>query len=142
MAKICAHCGKKGMRGNFVSHSKQRTKRVFKPNLHSYKMLLNGIYRKVMLCATCLRTEKKKHPKTYPIATISIVKPKVILPPEHPHYKGERPEVVKAVIPEEVKIEMKEKEEKKKKKSGQSDDLALIEEIMSQSLQKEPKKKK
>lgn len=33
MSKICQITGKKMMVGNNVSHSKRRTKRVFKPNL-------------------------------------------------------------------------------------------------------------
>lgn len=140
MGRICAHCGKKGMRGNFVSHSKQRTKRVFQPNLHSYKMAVNGNVKKIKLCTTCIRTAKKQKSKVK--SQNSKVQFKIQKVITESHYKGEKPVEVKAVIPEEVKIEMKEKEEKKKKKRGQSDDLALIEEIMSQSLQKEPKKKK
>lgn len=34
MSQICEITGKRLMVGNNVSHSKRRTKRVFKPNLH------------------------------------------------------------------------------------------------------------
>lgn len=128
------------MRGNFVSHSKQRTKRTFQPNLHSYKVVVDGNVTKIKLCTTCMRTAKKINSKL----KAQISKPKLKTQKElgESHYKGEKPVEVKAVIPEEVRIEMKEKEEKKKKKRGQSDDMALVEEIMSQSLQKEPVKVK
>lgn len=34
MAKVCDVTGKRPMTGNNVSHSKRRTKRRFKPNIH------------------------------------------------------------------------------------------------------------
>jgi len=40
MARICQITGKKAMRGNNVSHSKRRTKRLFLPNLFEKKYFL------------------------------------------------------------------------------------------------------
>ncbi len=40
MARICQITGKKAMRGNNVSHSKRRTKRLFRPNLFEKKYFL------------------------------------------------------------------------------------------------------
>ena len=61
MAKrVCFNCGKGIMRGNTVSHSKQRTKRLFKPNLKSCKIYIKGVRKKVLLCTKCLKTLKKK----------------------------------------------------------------------------------
>tara|TARA_Y100000782_G_C10188690_1_gene268769 strand:- start:1036 stop:1329 length:294 start_codon:yes stop_codon:yes gene_type:complete len=37
MANICQITGKKMITGNHVSHSNKKTKRVFKPNLHTKK---------------------------------------------------------------------------------------------------------
>ncbi len=37
MSKVCQVTGKKAMVGNHVSHSKNRVKRLFKPNLHKHK---------------------------------------------------------------------------------------------------------
>lgn len=40
MAQVCQITGKKRMMGYNVSHSKRRTKRVFKPNLFDKKFFL------------------------------------------------------------------------------------------------------
>lgn len=135
MATVCAICGKKAMRGNFVSHSKQRTKRLFKPNLHSYRMSVDGLVRRVKLCTTCLRTEKK-HLREMTAKTVArinadeVKKPRIVITREEKKHE---------VIPEEVKLEMKEKSLKDKEKTG---DMELIDEIMSESLQKDKKKAK
>jgi large subunit ribosomal protein L28 len=34
MSRVCQVTGKKPMKGNLVSHANNKTKRVFKPNLH------------------------------------------------------------------------------------------------------------
>ncbi len=67
MAKrICQNCGKGLMRGNLVSHSKQRAKRLFKPNLKHVKIYINGVRKKMLLCTKCLKTLKKKaRPKKF-----------------------------------------------------------------------------
>ena len=56
----CANCGKGVMYGHNVSHAKNRTKRLFKPNLHSARIVIDGIGKRVRLCAKCLRMLKKK----------------------------------------------------------------------------------
>lgn len=56
----CALCGKGRMRGNLVSHSKQRTKRVFKPNLQAYWVLEGAKKVRRMFCVKCLRKIKAK----------------------------------------------------------------------------------
>jgi large subunit ribosomal protein L28 len=61
MAKhICEHCGKGLMRGNKVSHAKQRRIRFYKPNLHKTTLVISGVKKHLLLCTTCLRTLKKK----------------------------------------------------------------------------------
>lgn len=54
----CALCGKGRMRGNLVSHSKQRTKRLFKPNLQAFWVLDAGRRVRKMFCVKCLRKIK------------------------------------------------------------------------------------
>ncbi len=58
MALRCDYCGKGVMHGHNVSHSKRRTKRTFKPNLHSAKVEVNGAKKKLRLCTKCLRAFK------------------------------------------------------------------------------------
>lgn len=54
----CAGCGKGVMYGHNVSHSKRRTRKIFKPNLHSARILVGGNKRKLRLCTVCLRMFK------------------------------------------------------------------------------------
>lgn len=60
MAKICDICGKGVMVGNNVSHANNRTKRLFKPNLKSVRLLVAGQKIKMRLCTSCLRKERAK----------------------------------------------------------------------------------
>ncbi len=69
MGMKCANCGKGSMYGHNVSHAKNRTKKKFKPNLHSTRVVLNGTASRVRLCTKCLRMYKK-----------SIVQSKIALP--------------------------------------------------------------
>jgi large subunit ribosomal protein L28 len=55
MAMKCANCGKGVMIGHNVSHAKNRTRKVFKPNLHAARMVIGGTSRRVKLCTKCLR---------------------------------------------------------------------------------------
>lgn len=48
------------MIGHNVSHAKNRTRKIFKPNLHSAKVMVNGVSKKMRLCTKCLRLLKKK----------------------------------------------------------------------------------
>lgn len=56
----CQNCGKGIQYGHNVSHSKRRTRRVFKPNLHVARIKVNGITKKMRLCTKCLRQIKEK----------------------------------------------------------------------------------
>lgn len=56
----CYLCHKGNMRNLQVSHAKNRSKKIRKPNLHSYKMVVGGKNKKVKLCTKCLRREKEK----------------------------------------------------------------------------------
>jgi large subunit ribosomal protein L28 len=62
MAAQCFNCGKGIMYGHNVSHAKNRTRKIFKPNLHSARITLNGVQKRVKLCTKCQRTLKKSIP--------------------------------------------------------------------------------
>lgn len=51
----CAICSKGVQTSNLVSFSKQRTKVVRKPNLHSHKMFVEGTKIKIKVCTSCKR---------------------------------------------------------------------------------------
>ena len=59
MAMRCANCNKGVMYGHNVSHSKRRTRKIFKPNLHSARILINGNFVRMKLCTKCLRMFKE-----------------------------------------------------------------------------------
>ena len=60
MAFKCDNCGKGVMYGHAVSHAKNRTRRLFKPNLHSARIAVDNGMQRVRLCTKCLRMIKKK----------------------------------------------------------------------------------
>ncbi len=60
MAMKCSNCKKGIMYGHNVSHSKRRTVRTFKPNLHASRISVNGNIVQMKLCTKCLRTMKKE----------------------------------------------------------------------------------
>lgn len=64
MAYRCKLCGKGVQFGHRVSHSKRRTRRVFKPNLHLVRVLVEGQMKRVLLCTKCLRATKVVVPPT------------------------------------------------------------------------------
>ena len=62
--KICQNCGKGIMQGNKVTRARQeltyRSSKVFRPNLHTYRMPQeDGTKVKLLLCTKCLRMMKK-----------------------------------------------------------------------------------
>ena len=52
------------MYGHNVSHSKRRTRKIFKPNLHSTRIETTTGFVRLKLCTKCLRTIKKVQLKT------------------------------------------------------------------------------
>jgi large subunit ribosomal protein L28 len=49
MSRVCQVTGKKPMKGNFVSHSNNKTRRVFQPNLHYRRFWIESQNRWVRL---------------------------------------------------------------------------------------------
>ena len=74
MAMKCSNCKKGVMYGHNVSHSKRRTPRVFKPNLHVANLMVDGKTAKLKLCTKCLRTIKKS------LKPVEKLAPEIIAP--------------------------------------------------------------
>lgn len=56
---VCENCGKGILRGNSVSHAKNRTKRIYLPSLHSVRALVDGRVSVIRVCTKCLRIVTK-----------------------------------------------------------------------------------
>lgn len=59
MAGKCDVCGKTTQFGRNVSFSKRRTNRMFKPNVQSRVVVINGVSKRLNVCTGCLRTQGK-----------------------------------------------------------------------------------
>lgn len=59
MALKCMNCGKGVQYGHNVSHAKNRTRKIFRPNLHSARILIGSVKKTVRLCTKCLRMMKR-----------------------------------------------------------------------------------
>jgi len=57
MSRTCDICGKHTVTGNTVSHAKNRTRRVWKPNLKKVKTELDGTTVTLKICARCLKSD-------------------------------------------------------------------------------------
>lgn len=73
MAAQCFNCGKGVMYGHNVSHAKNRTRKIFKPNLHSARITINGFAKKVKLCTKCARKLKRS------VHVVSEAEPQVVV---------------------------------------------------------------
>lgn len=61
MSAYCERCGKGGLWGHNVSHAKNRTNRLFKPNLHTLRAPDgSGKWRKMTICASCMRIVRRE----------------------------------------------------------------------------------
>lgn len=58
MSRVCDICGKGTIFGNTVSHAKNRTRRVWRPNLLSMKTMIGGTVLSVKICTRCLKANK------------------------------------------------------------------------------------
>jgi large subunit ribosomal protein L28 len=58
MAK-CEVCGKGPQFGHNVSHSMRHTKRIWKPNVQRMRLPVDGVERKVYICANCIKAMQK-----------------------------------------------------------------------------------
>lgn len=119
MALICERCGKKVMRGHNVSHAKNRTNRVWRPNLQVARVMVDGpsagsgrgVRRRVMLCTRCVKVlnRARKALKVAPRKDFSASSP------AKPDSDSENPLGKQAV---EVTKEKTDKKAAKKEKKG------------------------
>ena len=55
----CANCGKAPVFGHNVSHAKNRTRRLFRPNLQKVSVIEGGRKVQKILCAKCIKAMSK-----------------------------------------------------------------------------------
>ncbi|MDR1942507.1 MAG: 50S ribosomal protein L28 [Endomicrobium sp.] len=60
MSYKCVLCGKGSTSGNSISHSNRATKRLFRPNLQSLNILINGKKSREYVCTACIKSNKVK----------------------------------------------------------------------------------
>jgi large subunit ribosomal protein L28 len=60
VARVCTICGKKPIVGYNVSHAHNKTKRRWKPNLQSTKVMYQGSVQTMRVCTSCLKAGKVK----------------------------------------------------------------------------------
>ena len=58
MARRCDICGKGTVTGNKVSHSNNRTRRTWKPNIHKIRAQVGSSKENMKICTRCLRSGK------------------------------------------------------------------------------------
>jgi large subunit ribosomal protein L28 len=58
MSRKCEICGKGTAFGNTVSHSKNRTRRSWRPNLLEMRANIDGKVQNIKLCTRCLKAGK------------------------------------------------------------------------------------
>jgi large subunit ribosomal protein L28 len=56
MSRTCDLCGKHTVTGNSVSHAKNRTRRVWKPNIKKVKTEIGGTTVTLKLCTRCIKS--------------------------------------------------------------------------------------
>lgn len=56
---VCQNCGKGVQYAHLVSHAKNRTKTIKKPNLHTVRVIVDGKIVRQRLCTKCLRRAKR-----------------------------------------------------------------------------------
>jgi large subunit ribosomal protein L28 len=58
MSRQCDICGKGTIFGNTVSHSKNRQRRTWRPNIQAVKTMVGGTVITVKVCTRCLKANK------------------------------------------------------------------------------------
>ncbi|GAB4367364.1 MAG: 50S ribosomal protein L28 [Spirochaetales bacterium] len=58
MARRCEICGKGTVSGNNVSHAKNATRRVWRPNLVKVRALIGKTPKTMKICTRCLKSGK------------------------------------------------------------------------------------
>jgi large subunit ribosomal protein L28 len=67
MSRTCDICGKHTVTGNNVSHAKNKTRRVWRPNIKKVQTQIDGTTMTLNVCTRCLKSDvivkKVKVPK-------------------------------------------------------------------------------
>ncbi|PKL08210.1 MAG: 50S ribosomal protein L28 [Spirochaetae bacterium HGW-Spirochaetae-7] len=58
MSRQCDICGKGTITGNTVSKSKNRVRRVWRPNIQSVRTMIGGTVLALKVCTRCLKANK------------------------------------------------------------------------------------
>ncbi len=58
MSRQCDICGKGTISGNTVSKSKNRVRRVWRPNIQAVKTMIGGTVITLKVCTRCLKANK------------------------------------------------------------------------------------
>jgi large subunit ribosomal protein L28 len=58
VARVCDICGKRRGVGNNVSHSNNKTRRTWQPNLQEVRAVVDGARRRIKACTRCIRSGK------------------------------------------------------------------------------------
>ncbi|MBI1908955.1 MAG: 50S ribosomal protein L28 [Deltaproteobacteria bacterium] len=56
MSFSCFICGKGKVSGNKVSHSNNKTRKYFYPNLQQLRAVIGGRVKRIVACTRCLRS--------------------------------------------------------------------------------------
>lgn len=56
MSYKCEVCGKSSVAGCSYSHSNQKTKRTFRPNLQKQKLVIGGKTQSAYVCTKCMKS--------------------------------------------------------------------------------------
>ena len=59
MAFKCDNCGRGISWGHRVSHAKNRTNHIFRPNIQKKRIMVDGKSVRLKLCTNCIKTLKK-----------------------------------------------------------------------------------
>ncbi|MDR2666457.1 MAG: 50S ribosomal protein L28 [Endomicrobium sp.] len=60
MSYKCIICSKGSRFGNTISHSNKVSKRLFRPNLQSLNIIINGKKTREYICTSCIKSNKVK----------------------------------------------------------------------------------
>ncbi len=116
MSARCDNCDKSRDVGHNVSHAKNRTFRIFRPNLQKLRVLRNGLRIRVRFCSSCIqRLKKYGHIGVfYKLALAPAVATSVVIPTtsSKKHIDREEKKIEEIMKKEEKKWKDKEMEEK------------------------------
>ena len=58
MARVCEICGKRPITGHNISHANNKTNRRWYPNLQHARVVVNGVVRRIRVCAQCIKSNR------------------------------------------------------------------------------------